>query len=436
MLLMNVHTASAEATRMKFIHAADIHLDSPLRGLSRYDGAPIDELRGATRRALQNLVDLSIEQEVDFLLIAGDIYDGDWKDHNTGLFFVSKMTQLCDANIPVVLINGNHDAANKMTRDLRLPNNVMCLSHRKAETAKLQRFKDLGVAIHGRSYANAVELDNIASEYPEKVTGMFNIGLLHTSLTGAEGHEPYAPCTLDDLRGRGYDYWALGHVHTRAVVCEDPFVVYPGNIQGRHIRELGPKGCYIVTTDTSKCCQLDFVELDVARWEHVRVDVRETHSKDDVLDRCNDVLKELAGEAEGKPIAVRVTLVGATPAHQELVADQVDATNQIRSIAMSATGNRAWLERVEYKTSQPASFDVTDTDGPLAELVRCIAELRSDQDSLQSLSSELSELRKKLPEVVLRGPDAIPLDKLEFLGGLVDDVQALLIQRLSECPTE
>ena len=432
----HVLPAPLEVTRMKFIHAADIHLDSPLRGLSRYDGAPIDELRGATRRALKNLVDLSIEEEVDFLLIAGDIYDGDWKDHNTGLFFVSQMAQLSDANIPVVLINGNHDAANKMTRDLRLPNNVMCLSHRKAETAKSQRFEDLGVAIHGRSFANAVELENLASEYPEKVAGMFNIGLLHTSLTGAEGHEPYAPCTLDDLRGRGYDYWALGHVHTRAVVCEDPFVVYPGNIQGRHIREPGPKGCYIVTTDTSGRCQLDFVELDVARWEHVRVDVRETQSKDDVLDRCNDALKELAGESEGKPIAVRVTLSGATPAHQELVADQVDATNQIRSIAMSATGNRAWLERVEYKTSKPVSFDEADTDGPLAELFRCIAELRSDQDSLKSLSTELSDLRKKLPDEVLRGPDAIPLDKLEFLGGLVDDVQALLIQRLSEGPTE
>jgi exonuclease SbcD len=425
-----------EAIRMKFIHAADIHLDSPLRGLSRYDGAPIDELRGATRRALQNLVELSIEEDVDFLLIAGDIYDGDWKDHNTGLFFVSQMAQLSDANIPVVLINGNHDAANKMTRDLRLPNNVLRLSHRKAETAKLQRFEDLGVAIHGRSFANAAELDNLANEYPEKVAGMFNIGLLHTSLTGAVGHEPYAPCTLDDLRRRGYDYWALGHVHTRAIVCNDPLVVYPGNIQGRHIRETGPKGCYIVNTDTSGHCQLDFIGLDVARWEHVQVDVRETQSKDEVFDRCNDALTELAAKAEDKPLAIRVTLSGATPAHQELIADQVDATNQIRSIAMSVTGNRAWIERVECKTSQPASCGETETDGPLAELVRYIAELRSDQDSLQSLSIELSELRKKLPDEVFRGPDAIPLDKVGFLAGLLDDVQTLLIQRLSQGPTE
>lgn len=425
-----------EAIFMKFIHAADIHLDSPLRGLSRYDGAPVDELRGATRRALQNLVELSIEEDVDFLLIAGDIYDGDWKDHNTGLFFVSQMAQLSDAKIPVVLINGNHDAANKMTRDLRLPNNVIRLSHRKAETAKSQRFEDLGVAIHGRSFANAAELDNLASEYPEKVPGMFNIGLLHTSLTGADGHEPYAPCNLDDLRRRGYDYWALGHVHTRSIVCEDPLVVYPGNIQGRHIRETGPKGCYIVTTDTSGHCQLDFIRLDVARWEHLRVDVRETLSKEEVFDRCNDALAELAAEAEGKPLAIRVTLSGATAAHQELIADQVDATNQIRSIAMSVTGNRAWIERVECNTSQPATFGETETDGPLAELIRYIAELRSDQDSLQSLSIELSELRKKLPDEVFRGPDAIPLDKVGFLAGLVDDVQALLIQRLSQGPTE
>ncbi|QDU44536.1 putative metallophosphoesterase YhaO [Symmachiella dynata] len=422
---------------MKFIHAADIHLDSPLCGLSRYDGAPVDELRGATRRALQNLVEISIDEDADFVLIAGDVYDGDWKDHNTGLFFVSQMARLNDANIPVVLINGNHDAANKMTRELRLPVNVTRLSHRKAETAKSPRLEELGVAIHGRSFANAAEHDNFASDYPEKKPGMFNIGLLHTSLTGAEGHEPYAPCTLDDLRRKGYDYWALGHVHTRAILCDDPFVVFPGNIQGRHIREPGPKGCYVVTTESSGGCQLDFYGLDVARWEQVLVNVRDTQSKEEVLDRCNDALVELADGNEGKPLAVRVTLSGATPAHQALLSDQVDATNQIRSIAMSATGNRAWIEKVEFRTSPPASLsDVSETDGPLAELVQYIEELRGNPSSLQALSTALSELRKKLPDDVLRGPDAILLDKTDFLTGVMNDVQAILVQRLSEEPKE
>ena len=109
---------------MKFIHAAYVHLDSPLRGLERYEGAPVDEIRGATRRALENLFELAIDREVDFVLIAGDLYDGDWKDHNTGLFFVKQAARLHEASIPIYMISGNHDAANRMTRSLRMPDNV------------------------------------------------------------------------------------------------------------------------------------------------------------------------------------------------------------------------------------------------------------------------------------------------------------------------
>jgi DNA repair exonuclease SbcCD nuclease subunit len=111
---------------IRFLHAADIHLDSPLTGLERYEGAPVEELRGATRRALENLVELAIERELDFVLIAGDLYDGDWKDHNTGLFFVDRMNRLREAAIPVVIISGNHDAANRMTRSLRRPDTWNC----------------------------------------------------------------------------------------------------------------------------------------------------------------------------------------------------------------------------------------------------------------------------------------------------------------------
>ncbi len=180
----------------KFIHAADIHLDSPLKGLEQYEGAPVEDIRGATRRALEKLVELAIEREVDFVLIAGDLYDGDWKDHNTGLFFVRQMSYLREANIPVIMINGNHDAANRMTKSLRLPHNVEVLSHTRSQTAKTKKLRELGVAVHGRSFAKAAEYDNLARDYPPKQDGLFNIGLLHTSLAGAEGHEPYAPCTI------------------------------------------------------------------------------------------------------------------------------------------------------------------------------------------------------------------------------------------------
>ena len=248
---------------MKFIHAADLHLDSPLHGLERYEGAPVDEIRSATRRALENLVALAIEQRVDFVLLAGDQYDGDHDDYRTVLFFTQQMIRLRDADIRVFAITGNHDATSKMTKSLRLPDNVRLLSPKKPETIAPD---DLGVAIHGRGFAKQAEFENFVPDYPAARAGRFNIGLLHTSLDGREGHAAYAPCSVADLRSKGYDYWALGHVHQRQDVAKEPLIVFPGNVQGRHIREAGAKGCMLVTVDEQGRATMEFVALDVFRW--------------------------------------------------------------------------------------------------------------------------------------------------------------------------
>ena len=196
----------------KFIHAADVHLDSPLRGLEQYEGAPVEEIRNAARRALSNLVDLAIRQEVAFVLIAGDLYDGDWRDYNTGLFFVDQARRLREAKIPLYLISGNHDAANRMTRTLKMPENVTFFSAERPETALLP---DLDVAIHGQSFAKAAVYDDLSEGYPIVDSGHFNIGMLHTCAAGQEGHDRYAPCSVEGLKAKGYDYWALGHIHLR-----------------------------------------------------------------------------------------------------------------------------------------------------------------------------------------------------------------------------
>lgn len=167
-----------------FLHAADIHLDSPLRGLDRYDGAPVEAIRQATRRALENLVSTAIEEEVSLVIIAGDIYDGDWREFNTGLYFVSQMVKLKDAGIPVYAVSGNHDAANRMTKSLPLPANVTVFSSKRPETVVIE---DLDVAIHGQSFADTCTTVDLASGYPPPAGGRFNIGVLHTSLSGRDG---------------------------------------------------------------------------------------------------------------------------------------------------------------------------------------------------------------------------------------------------------
>ena len=295
----------------KFIHSADIHLDSPLKGLEKYEGAPVDEIRGATRRALENLVQLAKNEQVDFVLIAGDVYDGNWKDHNTGLFFYRQMMELRDADIAVYLISGNHDAANKMTKSLRLPENpdgsAMRLSSTKPETVKSSRLDELGVAIHGRGFFKQAEMGNLAVEYPLAVAGHYNIGILHTSLSGLEGHEPYAPCSIGDLRSKDYNYWALGHIHSPEVMCDEPHVVFSGNIQGRHIREDGKKGCYVVTVDEKHGANLRFEPLDVFRWHTLDINAEGAASAEEVVIRFSVELGKLLQNNDAMPMPLGVT---------------------------------------------------------------------------------------------------------------------------------
>ena len=184
----------------KFIHAADIHLDSPLRGLSQYDGAPVDLLRSATRQAFTRLVDISLEEEASFVIIAGDLYDGEWRDFNTGLFFVAEMNRLRQKGIRCFLLQGNHDAESQLTKNLPLPDNVSVFGTRKAETFVLD---DIQVAVHGHSFKQRDTFENLATDYPDPNSGAFNIGVLHTGLEGYAAHAKYAPCTLNQLKAKG-----------------------------------------------------------------------------------------------------------------------------------------------------------------------------------------------------------------------------------------
>src|SRR6185503_917708 len=187
-------------TVMKFVHAADLHLDSPLRGLARYEGAPVDEVRGATRRAFQNLIELCLDEGAAFLLIAGDIYDGDWKDYCTGLFFLNQLARLRAADIDVVLIRGNHDAQSQITKHLRFPENVHELAVNAPSSFDLPLH---GVRVHGQGFRTRAVTDDLAAGYPDATRGLFNIGLLHTAVGGRPGHENYAPCRLPTLLAKG-----------------------------------------------------------------------------------------------------------------------------------------------------------------------------------------------------------------------------------------
>jgi hypothetical protein len=162
------------------------------------------------------------------------------------------------------------------------------------------------VAIHGRSFGTQHVDKNIAVEFGAAEKGMFNIGLLHTSLDGREGHAPYAPCKIDDLKSRGYQYWALGHVHRQEFVSEEPHIVFPGCIQGRHIRETGPKGCVLVTVEDVTVTGIEKCPLDVLRWVYSRVDLTDASDMTEVLERARISISNEGATTEGRPIAMRV----------------------------------------------------------------------------------------------------------------------------------
>jgi DNA repair exonuclease SbcCD nuclease subunit len=411
-----------------FVHAADIHLDSPLRGLERYEGAPVAELRGATRKALENLVQLSIDQAVAFVVIAGDVYDGDWKDYNTGLFFARQMTRLREAGIKVFLIRGNHDAASQITRELTLPENVREFSTRTPESIVLDQF---GVVIHGQSFLTQAVTENLAANYPLAHQNHFNIGVLHTSAGGREGHENYAPCTIDCLLSRGYDYWALGHVHQREELHRDPWIVFSGNTQGRHIREVGCKGCTLVTVDDGIISSVDHRPLDIARWTRCLVSADGAADIDELLESTRQALLDALNTADDRLVATRLVVSGACPAHKQLATKQEQFVNECRALANDLGGGRIWIEQVQLQTRSDLNFDELATRmDPLGDLVRFSRALPANEDALQSLLAEFSTFRQKLPLELRQGADAIDFDDPALLKNLLPEVEQILLPRL------
>ena len=413
----------------RFIHAADVHLDSPLQGLEAHEGAPVELLRGATRRALKNLVQLAIDEDVDFLVIAGDVYDGDWKDYSTGLFFRSQMVRLSAKGIPVYLIAGNHDAASVISKKLLLPENVHVFSTRAVETKEVA---DHPVAIHGRGFPNRAVPENLVKDYPLAVPGKFNLGILHTSLTGKPGHDTYAPCSEADLREKGYRYWALGHIHQPEIISQDPWIVFAGNCQGRHARETGARGCRLVTVnDSLQVADAEWHPLDVVRWEELNVDLTGVATESEALCRVNEMMGDIVTKSEGRLVAARIVISGTTSLHGSLHRDAQHWRAQVLANAQDQGIEALWIERIKIATAPVYDVSQLAKRDALTKIV--VENLDEARDKLSSLPTEIEEMYGVLPpeirievaaewgenrrSAVLNDVRAIILDALETKGG-------------------
>jgi DNA repair exonuclease SbcCD nuclease subunit len=397
-------------TSFRFIHAADLHLGSPFQGLALKDAAIAELFIEASRRAFSGLVDQAVERRVDFFIVAGDVYDGDWKDNKIGLFFNREVARLERAGIPVFLLKGNHDAESVITKTITLPKNVSEFPVSKPGSFKLDHLK---VALHGQGFAERSATENLALAYPKPETGWFNIGVLHTSLTGREPHAPYAPCSVEDLRSRGYDYWALGHVHDFEIVAEDPLVVFPGNLQGRSIREQGAKGAVLVTVEDGRITH-ERIITDSARFAELAVAVEPDDNIPAILRRIESALENVVERMEARPLALRIRITGKSRFRNQVMARAEDFRDEVQA-ACHRSHEDIWLEKLEVRldpetNGTSVASDMLGLEG-LIPIDGFPAELLADANA------KIAEITARLPGGIGAGDQA-----------LGDDAEALLAE--------
>ena len=395
---------------MRFVHAADIHLDSPLAGMARRDPDLQRMAADCTREGFRNAVGVAIEQNADFMLIAGDLYDTGQRNYECGLFFATMMREL---GRPCVMIRGNHDSAATITRSLQPPPNVRLLPDDAPGTVILP---ECGAAIHGQSFAARAEANDLADGYKPAIPGLFNIGLLHSSIENPGEHAAYAPCRIETLINKRYDYWALGHIHTRTTLRDRPFIHFPGNTQGRHVRETGPRGVSVVDVVDGVAREPVFHETGVLRWAMAEVDVQGASTFEEAVLRVRFQLATVRHEAEGRPIIVRVVLAGATPLHHALLASPARLDAECRAAAAD-TGPDVYVERVQLRT-RPAEDGTAD----LAPLEQAVRATLADPALVADLLKDFDKLRAAVPGSLGVDVPRAP----EQLAALQDDAWSII----------
>ena len=414
-----------------FIHAADLHLDSPLRGLVNYSDELAAVAQGATRRAFIQLIDEAIERRVDFIVIAGDIADGGWNDVHTGTFFIRECARAAQKGIPIYLLWGNHDAESHVTRKRTLPDGVHKFPHNKPATLSIDRHK---VKLHGQSYERRDVYDNLAKNYPQGIEGWFNIGVLHTCLTGGGAGTPhleYAPCSLNDLKVRGYQYWALGHIHGHEVVSQDPWVVFPGNLQGRNRRETGARGAVLVEVDDDHRIQIEHLPVDVLRWHEARVDAVHAESLAEVADQVEDAIRHAWSSAGGRPLICRIVIIGASRANAVLRGDPTALRAEFEARTLNVSHDRIFIEKIRIETEPHATrLTRTASDESVGLLRLILEEVRNDAELHDELARELEPAMRSLIVDGDLESDLLAVAKVEQWPELVQRLGPQLIDQL------
>jgi DNA repair protein SbcD/Mre11 len=401
-----------------FVHAADLHLDTPFTGLCHLPERVLRQIKDSTFLAYDRLIDFCIEHCVDFLLIAGDIYDSSDRSLRAQLHFREGLVRLAEHGIAVFIVHGNHDPLDGYRAALDWPSSVHFFSGKEVESIPFIKEGKEAARIYGMSYPTSKVTDNIAKKYQKMPGTNLNIGLLHANVGGVSTHSNYAPCQLDDLVQSQFDYWALGHIHVRQVLrAAHPAVIYPGNIQGRNRKEAGEKGCYLVSVSDQGEMQYSFHALDVVRWLELELDLTDCLTEEELIGKMDQAVGTGRESAGDRPVIMQLTLTGATPLTPLLMQDAFleDLAEQFRDIESPF----CWVQAIHVQTTR----ELTGIDPFLQDMWDQVQQLKGDreqfaqvlQDAVSPLLSEHRLGRKWLNSLPLEVGEASFLDEIERL---------------------
>jgi exonuclease SbcD len=376
---------------VRFVHAADLHLDAPFAGVSADDARVGSALADATYAAFERVIDTCIGREAHFLVIAGDAYNSSHTSLTAQLRFRAGMERLAAVGIEAFIVHGNHDPASGYSARLEMPESVHVYSTDRVERFEVKRDGEVVAAVYGRSFAKSAELENFAVGYARGASDPVAIGVLHANVGGNPDYDPYAPASLENLRAAQMDYWALGHIHKQEVLSRDPWIVYSGSPQGLNPKETGPHGCLVVEITAGGAVSVEHVETAPVAWTQFDCDASATQSVDQLAVLLGAACDDLRQQA-GRPAIARITLIGRTEVHADLArSGALSALVEEVRREQAAREPWLWLDRVRNHTSAAIDLEAVRAGADFAtELVRIADELAADPTALAGMVDEIA----------------------------------------------
>ncbi|OAS84009.1 metallophosphoesterase family protein [Metabacillus litoralis] len=371
---------------IKFIHAADLHLDSPFVGLKYLPPQLFEKIRESTFLAFSKVITSAINEKVDFVLLSGDLYDGEERSLKAQLKLKKEFDRLAEVGIEVFVIHGNHDHTGGKWIDLQWPDNVHVFSSKVVEMKTYLKNETPVAHIYGYSYPSRSVQENMTQQYKKQGnSSVYHIGMLHGSIEGNKDHDVYCPFKVNELINKEFDYWALGHIHKRQILHEkNPIIAYPGNIQGRHRKETGKKGCYLVEMQDDTA-STTFISTEEVIWEEVELSIEGLTSVSELIKKCEHSIEQFRHTGCSTCLTFAFTGTGdissflQTP---QTIQDLLEALNDVES----ENDQFVWVVKILNKTYEPSQNN--------PNFVSFLTDLHTTVENYQSFSEVIRPLEQ------------------------------------------